>query len=109
MSKLVFKLKSVPEEEAEGVRKVLQSAGIEFYETPGGSLGWSVPAIWIKQDSDFAAARDAIDQFQEEYVRKVRESRTETPSINPWKVILLLILCSIVFYLFNSVWLHQWF
>ena len=32
MSKLVFKLKSVPKEEADGVRSVLRDCGIDFYE-----------------------------------------------------------------------------
>ena len=107
MSQLVFKLKSVSEAEANGVREVLEQNNIEFYETPGGMFGWSIAGIWVKQDNDFEAARSAIEKFQEEYLQAVRENTNSDSRINPKKLILLIILVAIVIYLFNSFWIHQ--
>ena len=109
MSKLVFKLASVSKEEADGVRKALESIGVEFYETQGGSWGWSLPGIWIKHNDDYYVARQAIDKFQETYVKKMRET---IPSVTPqryWKLGLALILSVIVLFVFNYFWLIQWF
>ena len=108
MGKLVFKLKSVPEEEAAGVRNALQAAGVEFYETSGGLLGWSLPGIWVKYDSDYDLARERIDEFQQEYVRKVRETRRPAQRMGIWRFLLLVILCAIVLVVFNAFWLHLW-
>jgi hypothetical protein len=108
MSKLVFKLASVSEEEADGVRKALETIGVEFYETPAGSWGWSLPAIWVKHDDDFFAARKEIDNFQESYLRNMKESGSPVSKRSIWKIGLALILCAIVLYVFNSFWLHQW-
>jgi len=109
VSKLVFKLASVSKEEADGVRKALESIGVEFYETQQGSWGWSLPGIWIKHNDDYIVARQAIDKFQVTYVKKIRES---VPSVIPqryWKLGLALILSVIVLFVFNYFWLIQWF
>ncbi len=109
MSKLVFKLVSVSTEEADGVRKALESIGVEFYETPGGSWGWSLPGIWVKHNDDFLAARKAIDNFQESYVQKIRETIPPVADRKYWKIGLALILSVIVLFVFNYFWLSQWF
>ena len=109
MGKLVFKLASVSEEEADGVREALESVEVDFYETPGGLWGWSLPAIWVKHNKDYILAREAIDKFQETYVKKIRESVSPVSQQSNWKIILVLILGAIVLYVFNSFWLHQWF
>ncbi len=109
MSKLVFKLSSVSTEEADGVRKALESIGVEFYETPGGSWGWSLPGIWVEHNDDYLAARQAIDNFQESYVQKIRESIPPVGVRRYWKIGLALILSVIVLLVFNSIWLSKWF
>ena len=106
MGRLVFKLKSVPEEEADGVRRALEAAGVQFYETSGGLLGWSLPGIWVKHDGDYRLAREAIDSFQEEYVRKIREEQLPKQRMGIWRLAILIVLCAIVLYVSNSFWLH---
>ena len=107
MSKLIFKLNGVSDEEANGVRNALSDSGIECYETPGSRWGWSMPAIWVKRDEDYAAARNIIDDFQAGYVREVRAGNDERPRWNLVKVFLALILAGVVLYIFNSFWLHM--
>jgi hypothetical protein len=108
MSKLVFKLASVSTEEADGVRKALEDIGVEFYETPAGSWGWSLPGIWVKHNVDFFAARKAIDNFQETYVRKIRETTPPVIAQRRWKIGMALILSVVILFIFNYFWLSHW-
>lgn len=73
MAKLVFRLNHVPETEAEAVRELLREHDFDFYETHAGKWGFSVAALWLKQDEDFEQARKLIDQFQAEYSQKMRD------------------------------------
>jgi len=73
MSKLLFKMRYVPEDEAQEVRDLLESNGIEFFETSAGNWGISVPAIWAKQDDQFEKARALIDEYQEARTERIRE------------------------------------
>ena len=107
VSKLIFKLNGVSDEEANGVRTALTNSEIDCYETPGSRWGWSMPAIWVKRDEDYATAREIIEDFQASYVREVRASKDERPRWNVVKVVLALILTGIVLYIFNSFWLHM--
>ena len=45
MSKLLFRLRHVPEDEAEEVRALLEQNSIEFFETFAGNWGISLPAL----------------------------------------------------------------
>ena len=107
MAKLVFKLRSVSEEEAEGVRQTLRAEGIEFYETSAGTWGWSLPAIWITHDDEYVTARQAIDKFQDSYVKQIRE---EGPASAPnfLKIAVALVLSAGVIFILNYVWLRHW-
>ena len=72
MSKLVFRLNNVPEAEAEAVRELLTEHSFEFYETHAGRWGISVAALWLKNDDDFARARELIDAFQQNHTEQMR-------------------------------------
>lgn len=73
MAKIVFRLNHVPEEEAAQVRDLLSDNHIEFYETNAGRWGFSVAAIWLKNDDDFTRARELIDAFQLQHTAKMRD------------------------------------
>jgi hypothetical protein len=73
MAKLLFKLNSVPEDEAEEVRALLAEAEIIFYETTSGILGLSFAAIWLKDEQQFELASDLIRNYQSERYTRVRE------------------------------------
>lgn len=64
MSKLLFKLHNVPEEEAQAIRDLLDSHSISWYETSQGNWGVSYAAIWLHNNDDFKQARALIDDYQ---------------------------------------------
>lgn len=72
MAKLVFRLKDVPREEIDAVRRLLDEHGFEYYQTHGGNWGISVAGIWIEDDQRRAEARELIEAFQQEHARRMR-------------------------------------
>lgn len=73
MSKLLFKLRHVPDDEADEVRALLTENDIEFFETFAGNWGISLPALWLKDETQFTRARTLLDVYQEERHRRIRE------------------------------------
>jgi len=69
---LLFNLKGVPDDEAEEIRALLNSNGIDFYETPAGNWAASVPAIWLNDESQGPQARLLIDRYQRERLIRAR-------------------------------------
>ena len=73
MSKLLFKLRNVPEDEADDVRNLLTTHQIDFYETSAGNWGISLSAIWITHDEQFDEAKRLFDSSNSTYLE--HESR----------------------------------
>jgi hypothetical protein len=73
MSILLFKLRFVPDDEAQDVRDVLIENEIDFYETSAGILGFSMPGIWLKDETQLTKARQLIDEYQRQRQEKARE------------------------------------
>ncbi len=69
----IFKLRNVPDDEADDVRALLTEHALEFYETPAGNWGISAPGIWLKDASRFAEARALIDEYQTARQQRVRQ------------------------------------
>ncbi len=72
MSKLLFRLRHVPEDEAREVRDLLETNEIEYFETSAGLFGISLPAIWVNRDEQFEVARRLLDEYQTERRERVR-------------------------------------
>lgn len=67
----LFSLRGVPEDEADDIRQLLDENGIEFYETSAGNWGVSLPAIWLRDESEqLEVAQQLIEEYQIE--RSVR-------------------------------------
>jgi hypothetical protein len=73
MAKLLFKLRFVPEDEAEDIRKLLSENKIDYYETSAGIFGISMPALWLSDDSQLTKARKLIDEYQQHRHKNARE------------------------------------
>lgn len=73
MPVILFKLRNVPEDEAEEIRELLSRHNIEFYETPAGRWGVSMEAIWLKDESLFDNAKQLIDDYQAQRYQRVRQ------------------------------------
>lgn len=73
MSKLVFRLRNVPIDEAQDIRELLENNDIAYFETSAGNWGISLPAIWIHDSEHFEFARRLIDDYQSERTARIRE------------------------------------
>lgn len=70
MSLLLMNLRNVPDDEADDVRAMLDAQRIAFYETRPSIWGVSAGGIWVTEDTAFADARRAMDDYQQQ--RSVR-------------------------------------
>lgn len=111
MSRLLFRLRNVPDEEAAEVRDLLTEHDIDFYETTAGNWGISMPGIWLRHDGDYPAARDLLDAYQADRTQRVRaeydaaraagEAETQWQRVRnePLKVIACLVAIGVLLYL----------
>jgi len=72
MPELLFKLRNVPDDEAEDVRQLLNEHQIDFYETSAGNWGISMPALWLKTDYQLTKAKRLVDEYQSERVKRAQ-------------------------------------
>ncbi len=77
MSKLLLNLRDVPDDEADDVRRFLNSGGIGYYETPPSWWGISAGGIWIRDDGEVAEAKRLMAKYQRERQARAREERAE--------------------------------
>jgi len=73
MATLLFKLRNVPDDEAEEIRTILQQNNIDFYETNAGSWGISLPAIWLHSNAQLEQGKQLIAAYQLERSKKAQE------------------------------------
>lgn len=64
MPTLVFRLRNVPEDEANDIRAIMDDSELDWYETSAGNWGIAMPAIWVKNDEDTPKARELINHYQ---------------------------------------------
>lgn len=74
MAVLIFKLRNVPDDEADDIRVLLDDHQVEYYETGAGNWGISSPGIWLKNDGDREQAQQLIDEYQQQRSRAQREA-----------------------------------
>lgn len=77
MATLLFKLRGVPDDEAEDVRELLTKHHIAYYETTAGSWGISLPAIWLHDKDQLEQAQGLLMQYQKERAEKARKAYAE--------------------------------
>ncbi|MBL4760544.1 MAG: hypothetical protein JKY80_06805 [Mariprofundaceae bacterium] len=80
MATLLFKLRSVPDDEAEDIRILLTESSIDFYETTAGSWGISLPALWLHNNNQLAQAKELIANYQKE--RAIHAQKTYAEQCN---------------------------
>jgi hypothetical protein len=78
--KLLFRLRNVPDDEAQEVRELLDENGVEFYETSAGNWGISLPGIWLADESDYHQARALLDSYQDQRAAQQRANYRELRS-----------------------------
>jgi hypothetical protein len=74
MSKLLFDLRNVPDDEADEVRAMLDVHGIAFYETAPAAWGLFAGGIWITDESELADAKALLADYQQRRQLTAREN-----------------------------------
>ena len=72
MAKLIFKLKSVPYDEADDIKNLLTENKIDFYESPPGNWEISMHALWLNDDAQYTQAKQLIDEYQLKRSQRIR-------------------------------------
>jgi hypothetical protein len=110
MAVLFFKLKNVPDDEAEDVRLLLHQQGIDFYETSAGNWGISMPAIWIRDELQLQQAKNLLSIYEVERAEQVKaehetllqagQHKTILHSLieQPVRFVVYLLLCAAIVY-----------
>jgi hypothetical protein len=108
MSRLLLNLRDVPDDEADDVRRILESSGIAYYETRPSLWGVSGGGIWIRDDADVATAKRLMADYQRERQASARRARDEAQRNGtaetfgrvlrrqPWRVVLTLLAAALV-------------
>lgn len=73
MAVQIFKLRGVPDDEAEDIRQLLATHHIDYYESPAGRWGMSMPALWIKNDYQRERALSLIAEYQQQRALRARQ------------------------------------
>lgn len=73
MSALIFRLRNVPNEEAEAIRSLLDEHDIDWYETSAGNWGIAMPGLWAANPEQVEHAIQLIDKYQQELSAEQRE------------------------------------
>lgn len=81
MATLVFRLKYVPDEEADDIRQLLSEHDIPFYETSAGRWQMSLAGIWVK---DKQQAHQALALIHDDQVKRV--TNRQPPTVWEWLV-----------------------
>lgn len=98
MSILLFSLRGVPDDEAYEVRELLTEQAIDFYETPAGNWGVSMPALWLKNDDELAMAQSLLNSYQQQRFTTQRELYLQTKPKTLWQALIAKpLLCGIYF------------
>lgn len=107
----LFILKGVPDDEADDIRQLMERHQINFYETPAGNWGMSLPAIWLPDESQYEEAYNLIakyqierrDKAQDEYQRLKREGKSAGfvagVREDPVRTIVFLLIIALLLYL----------
>ncbi len=100
----LFKLRGVPDDEADEIRTILGDHAIDYYETPAGNWGISMPSIWLNDEMQLEQARALIEAYQLERQRIIREEcvpRTlfEMVSEQPFRYLIYVALILLVLYI----------
>ncbi|GAB3484073.1 DUF6164 family protein [Marinomonas epiphytica] len=72
MATLVFRLKFVPDDEADEIRQLLAEHDIAFYETSAGRWQISMAGIWVKDKQQALLARQLINEDQQQRAQSHR-------------------------------------
>lgn len=100
MSKRVFDLFGVPDEEAQEVRNLLSRKNIQYFETPEGDyLGGA--ALWVNNEDEYRKARFIIEEYQQQLRLRAQTRRLTSCQVPMFHAIGQRIRNNIPFFIFS--------
>ena len=84
----LIRLRGVPDDEAEEIRALLTEQSIDFYETPAGNWGISMPGLWLNDESQLLRANALIDDYQQQRMLSVRSAYQQQKQAGNHKTLL---------------------
>ena len=111
MAVLIFKLRFVPDDEAQDIRGLLINNNIEYHETSAGLLSISVPGLWVIHEEQVDKARELIDAYQKLRLERIREEYrlNKRSSVDMFKedpvryvgsILAIIFICFLMIYIF---------
>lgn len=79
MAVKLMNLRNVPVDELADIFELLDSHEIAYYETPGGTFGISLAALWLRDETQLEEARRLLDAYAE---RRLLTARAELDSLH---------------------------
>lgn len=116
----IFSLRGVPDDEADEVRALLTENRIDYYETPPGSWGISMPAIWLSDAEAAPKAKRLIERYQLERSQRARDEHarlraegkqrtlSDVVSENPIRFIVYLAAAAAMIYFSTKPFIDLW-
>ncbi|HFE38010.1 MAG TPA: hypothetical protein ENK06_06270 [Gammaproteobacteria bacterium] len=83
MAKRLFSCALTATEELDYFSEVMAQNGIEHYVVPGTAFGLSKPSFWIKNNEDFAKAKQLFKAHEETYAKLAREKYQSETGYKP--------------------------
>lgn len=118
MAVRIVNLRNAPEDEIDEIRALLEEHKFDFYETPGGSWGISVPSFWLKDESQLEQVKAVLETYQQQRQKRAADEYEKLrqqglqPSmwklflVSPRKYIFYLALICLVLYLTLNPFLY---
>lgn len=78
MSRRFYDTYHASDDEITALKENLDAAGIDYFETHKGNWGIGSAGLWVKNDADFAAAREVVEEFTPKWIAHVRQQHTNT-------------------------------
>lgn len=66
-------MRDMHDDEAEEIRALLTEKQVDFYETPEGNWGISMPAIWLHDADDHERAKGILDEYHQARSERIRD------------------------------------
>lgn len=82
MTKLLFKLHNVPDDEINDVRELFNTDDFETYETDKGRWGIGLSAIWLRNDAQYDDAKALLNKYQQQRYENAQEDRDKLGELN---------------------------
>ena len=82
MTKLLFNLHGVPDDEIQEVRELCEAHEFAVYETEVGRWGIGLAAIWLSDDSQLESAKAVLSEYQQARFHSAQEDRAKLQGLS---------------------------